>query len=380
MIRLNEIEKRMAEISVELEKDNANLEELEKEVKELTEERKAILEKVEKRKALINNVASMQHVDVIKDFKEERNMPTEVKGIESAEYRSAFLKRLQGVELNEVEKRSIAAANVAGAIPTMTSEMIMTKMREIAPLLSEVTLLNVAGNVSFAVEGVNNDAALHTENGLITSSNDTLVNVSLGGYEITKLVRISQTVRTMSINSFEGWLTDLIAENIATKIENYLINGTGTGQPKGVDYAQAWVDTSNAVAFAGATPTYAEMTELVSYIKGGYYRKAKWLMNHKTFWSQVQAIRDDSKAPIVSEMGGKYMIMGKEVLFSDYVNDGDMFLGDFKKVVANLSQDINVKASEHSGFQYNAIDYLGAAIFDSDIAIPEAIVKGAAVL
>jgi HK97 family phage major capsid protein len=198
-------------------------------------ERKAELEELEQRKAnalaLEKDASAAKVIDVHKE--EERTMDKITAA--SPEYRSAWLKRMMGKELDEVEQRSIAASGVAGAIPTQTSEKIFTKIREMAPLLDEVTLLHVAGNVNFAVEGTNNDAALHTENAELTAQADTLVTVSLGGYEITKLVRISKTVQTMSINAFEGWLADLIAENIANKIEYYLIMGNGSSQPKGID-------------------------------------------------------------------------------------------------------------------------------------------------
>ena len=373
-MRKGEIEARMIEIKTELASEaDVDIDKAETELTELRQE----LTQIEKRRELAESIA-VNKVESrrIEEPKEAPRME-HIDVVATVEYRDAFLKKLMGKNLNEAEQRSIAGTNVAGAIPTITSDRIFNKLRDIVPLLGEVTLLNVAGNVNFAVEGTNNAAAIHTENNLINGSADTLVTVSLGGYEIVKLVRISKTVQTMTINAFEGWLSDLLAENIATRIEAYLILGNGSGQPKGIDYARTWSDGTTAVQWAAAAPTYAELAEQVSYLPGGYYRRAKWLMNHKTFWNAIQAIRDDAKAPIVKEMGDKYYIMGKEVLFSDYVNDGDVFIGDFKKLVANLAQEINVKSSEHSGFVYNAIDYLGSAIFDCDIAVPEAFVKGA---
>ena len=370
-MRKGEIETRMTEIKGLLDGDTeVDVDEMETEMTEL----RAELAKIEKRKELADSIAANAVPTEKIERKEEQRM---ISNIDSIEYRDAFLKKMMGKELTEVEQRSVAAANVAGAVPTMTSDRIFNKLREIAPLLSEVTLLNVVGNVNFAVEGTNTAAVLHTENNLMDAAPDTLVTISLAGYEITKLVRISKTVQTMTINAFEGWLADLLAENIATRIEAYMILGTGSGQPKGIDYARSWSDGTTAVQWAAAAPTYAELAEQVSYLPGGYYRRAKWLMNHKTFWNAIQAIRDDAKAPIVKEMGNKYYIMGKEVLFSDYVNDGDVFIGDFKKLVANLAQQITVDSSMHSGFAYNSIDYRGTAIFDCDIAVAEAFVKGA---
>lgn len=299
-------------------------------------------------------------------------------------YRSAWLKRLQRKNLTDAETRSISSATDSGgpAIPEQTQNEIIRKLKKIAPLLEEITLLQVAGNVRFAVENtVNAATAPHTENALVDASADSLISVSLGGYEIVKLIRISDTVATMSINAFEDWLTDNLSESVAVVIENWIINGSGVGQPKGVAKAQTWVDTTNAVKWAAASPTYAEICETVSYLPAGYDRNAKWLMNKKTFWNKIQAIRDDGKAPIVKDDGrGGYIVLGYPVLISDYVVDNVLYLGDMKKIVANLAKGINVAASAASGFAYNSIDYRGTAIFDCSVAIGEAFVKSAATL
>lgn len=377
-MNLEQVNARLAELDEEVRAAN-KVEDIEKATEEKTKllERKAELEELETRKqnALKINAGNVT-TKTIETRKDVKDMNNNVITVESPEYRNAFLKKLMGKNLDETEQRSIAAVNVAGAIPTETYNQIISKIKQTAPLLDEVTLLNVAGNVNFAVEGTNNAATLHTENGESTPKADTLVTVSLAGYEIVKIVRISATVQTMTINSFESWLVEQLAEAVARVIENYLINGTGDNQPKGIEKAQVWADGTNAVDWASTNPTYAELCELVGYLPGGYARNAKFLMNHKTFWGKIQSIRDDGKAPIVVNDNGTYRIMGFPVLFSDYVEDGVMYLGDYKKVVANLSQDIKVDKSTESGFIYNAVDYRGAAIFDCDIAVGEAFVKG----
>ena len=386
-MRLNEINERISAIKQEIEMPDSNLEELEKEIDALGEERSQILASVEKRKQLIEKVAKDDTLPVIQNFEERKddkkmqfeNMNAmEIRGTE--EYRNAFLKGLQGKSLNEVEKRAneMASVDVAGVIPTLTQERIFNKLKEYAPLLSEINLLQVAGNVTVAVEGTNNAAGLHAENDLISPAADTMLSISLGGYEIVKLVRISATVSTMAINAFEGWLVDILSENIAAKVGEYIIYGTGSGQPKGIDYAQSWSDTSNAVIPAGATPTAAELVELVGYLKGGYKRRAKFLMNSQTFWGSIVAAQDNSKFKILTDDYSR--ILGYPVLLDDNVAAGDIFFGDLKKVVGNLSQNIKVDRSAESGFVYNAIDYRGTAIFDCDIAVGEAFVKCAKVL
>ena len=381
MERLKEIEERMTAIKTEIDVDGADLDALETEVDGLKVERKAIEDKVEKRKALVESVTKSG--SVIQTFDEVRSTnltreDTKDKALASPEYRNAYLKKLVGRELNDVEQRSIAATNVDGVMPTETSNQIFTKMREVAPMLNEVTLFHVPGNLKFGTEGTNNAAAVHTENAELTAQEDTIDTVSLGGYEIAKLVRISKTVSAMAIPEFESWLTDILAENIAVVVENYIINGTGSSQPKGIDYYRTWTDTTTAVDWAAAAPTIVELREQISYLAGGYFRKAKWLCSHGTFWDEVKTNVLDSTDKYIESVGEKYYMMGKEVIFSDYVRSGDLFLGDYKKIVANFAQDIQIASSAESGFIYNAVDFRADCLFDCDTSIAAAYVKGAA--
>ena len=379
-MRLQEIEGRLSAIKAEIDTDGVDLEALESEINSLKEERKGILDKAEKRKALLDGVAGLENPTVIKTFedeKESRKMEFNKDNVlGSAEYRSGFLKRLQNVELNEVEQRALTTASnsVGAALPTQTQDDILTKIKQYAPLLNEITLLQVAGNVKFTVEGTVNDAALHTEGASITASADTLVTVSLAGYEITKLVTISKSVATMSINAFETWLVNMLAEAIANKISAFLISGTGSSQPEGIEKAQTWGATNSvSVALAGSLTTTNVQT-LCGLLPGGYDNGAKFLMSKKTLFSDFMPLQDNAKHALVSKEGNTYYVYGYPVLFDERVTYHEAYLGNYKKaIVGNLAEDVSV----NSGFdtKTNSFDYLGCAIFDSKVAIGEAVVK-----
>lgn len=386
-MNLEQVIARLAELD-EIVERSQKVEEIETatEEKKSLLERKAELEDLETRKQAARDLLSgARKADkILEERKDEKHM--EFAGMSSSdirateEYRSAFLKILQGKPLNEVEKRAneMASTDVAGVIPTITQERIFNKLKEYAPLLNEITLLQVPGNVTFAVEGTNNAAAKHAENTLIAPAADTMGAVSLAGYEIVKVLRISATVQAMSINAFEGWLSDYLAEGIAAKIGEYIIYGDGNSNPHGIDYAATWTDGSNAVDWASTSPTPAELVKLVGCLKAGYHRRARFLMNSKTFWGKIVAVQDNSKYKILTD--DYQRLLGYPVLLDDNVADDDIFFGDFKKVVGNLSQDIRIDRSTESGFLYNAVDYRGTAIFDCDIAVPEAFVKSAPTL
>lgn len=290
-------------------------------------------------------------------------------------YREAFFKALMGKELTQSEKLAFdsGSGSAGAAIPTETSEEIIKKLKEKAPLLNEVTLLQVEGNVKFAVEGTVAEAEKHAENATITPDGDVLVEVSLGGYEVVKLIQVSDTVSTMSINAFEGWLVDMLVEAISLKLTKYLILGNGTNEPQGIEKANTW-DAKNSVTVAKtATLTIENVLALIGLLGGGYDPNAKFLMSKKTLFTDFMPLQDKGKNDIVTREGKDYYIYGYPVMLDSGVAEHEAYLGDFKKIVANLAEVVNVKTQ--FDINSNSNKYLGVAIFDSKVALGEAFVK-----
>jgi len=383
-MNLEQVTARLAELD-EIVRGAVSIEDIDKAAEEKNSllKRKAELEAIEQRKQTALDISVGKVSGTIIDTRKNDNKMNFDKDtvLETAEYRSAFLKRLLGKELSEVEQRAYtSASDSAGAvIPTQTANELFNKMTAIAPMLGEITLLRVAGNVRFAVEGTRDVAAAHTENTTITPAGDALVYVDLGGYERVKVIRISKTVQTMSINAFEGWLVDMLAEDIAVALENDIINGTGSGEPKGVAYASIYTAETNAVEFInGDAPTYNNVMDMISYLPQRYHAGAKFLCNSKFLYGYLAKIKDNNAQPIlVKDManGIQFRIMGFPVLLSDKVADKTMYFGNFKKIVGNLAQDISVEVSTQSGFLANAIDFRGSVIFDCDVALSDAFIK-----
>ncbi len=378
-MRIKEIEARLAAIKKEIEErgDAMKAEEidaLEKETKELTEERAGLIAAAEKRNGILDNIAKGAGI-VSRTFEQKQDNADPDDPFGTPEYRSAWLKNLRRLPLTDAEKRAYANASGTGAevVPTQTANEIISKVKKLAPMLNEVTLLHVKGAVKFAVEGTNNDAAIHTENAAITAAADTLTTVTLTGYEIIKLVQISDTVMTMSIAAFESWIVDMLAEAIARKVEDFFINGTGSSQPKGIDKANTWGATNSVTVAKSGSLTAANVQTLIGLLNAGYDRNAKFVMSKKTLFTDFMPLMDTSKNHIVTVQGNNYFVYGYPVLLSDYVKEHEAFLGDFKKVCANLAENINVKNAYD--IDTNSYKYSGIAIFDCTPAIGEAFVK-----
>lgn len=365
--RLAEIAARKVEIRQILETDkNANLNEIEEELRNLEAE----VSELEKRKATIEgiNAGTIPANPIVNPITARaEEVDTE------KEYRNAWLKTLMGKELTETEQRaySTAANSALPAVPETTAGEIIKKMYEVAPILEKCKIFRVPGNFKIAVEGTNDEATLHKENNAITAATDNLGSVSLTGYEIVKLVKASRATAQMTINAFESYIVEIIAEALARKIENYIFVGTGTNQPGGVAQGGkgangAYTANVDLVSVAAATAVSEnDVILLYGMLGNGYERNAVWAMSKNTFFAYFFALMNKSKNNVVEFANGKYYIMGAEVYFTGSLNKGIAYLGDFSYIIGNYSQDITIVKSEHSGLATNSIDYLGSCVFDS---------------
>lgn len=390
MRTLAEIDARLAEIRTAIQAPDADLNALQTEMNSLLEERARVVAAAEQRRAMLDAIANGTAQGVTPPAGTPDNQGSEERDVlATPEYRSAFLHHLMGIPLKAAERAAMeeaeqraamtSAANSAGAaIPTETQDEIVRRLAQVAPLIGEITLFNIPGNVTIAVESATTtDGAYHAEGAAASEASDTLIAVNLTGFEAIKLLSISAKVKYMTVNAFEAWLVDNLTDGIAYLIENWIVNGTGTNQAKGINAAATWTAGTNKIKTAGATPTYAEVCSLISLLPGVYDRNAKFIMSKKTLWQKFMPIRDDGKAPIVrGEGAGQFYIMGYPVLLTDKVTTlGDAFFGDPKTYYGNFAENITVEKSEHSSFRNNLTDYRGTAIFDGKPAVPDGFVK-----
>ena len=316
-------------------------------------------------------VAQMDGEKIIEDKMEEKRMERN-----SVEYRDLWVKNLQG-RMTEEETRAYAAADANNAIPTIVADKMFEKMKKLAPMLSEITLLRVAGNVKFVTEGVRNSAtAKHVENSALAASADTIVNVTLGGFEFMKVIQISRTAALMSVGAFENWLVEMLAGDIARAIDDYIINDASNGIA-----ALTYSTGTNQILNTATTGyTYANVCDLIALLPAAYDTEAKFLVNKKTLYGKIAQIVDSAKRPIfvpdtVSGIGGT--LMGYPVVVDDFVGttDNALYLGKWTDVVGNLPEDITVDRDESAGFTANAVVYRGISVFDSKPAKGDAIVR-----
>lgn len=373
--RMTEIEQRLAAIRTEMDSEGADLTALSDEVDALLEERKTLLDAAEQRRTMLGKIAGGAGREM-RSFEPQPQTPeTREYGRDSEEYRSAWLKTIAGNELTETEQRawSTATASAGPLVPTQTANTIIEKVHQYAPLLDKITLLRVPGNVTYAIESEQADAAYHAENAAITAAETGLTSISLSAYEIVKLVQISKSVQKMALDVFESWLTDMLAKKIAKMISDTILKGTGSAQGTGIEKANTW-GAANSVS-VGKTDalTNKNVLDLIALLPGGYDANACFLMSKKTLFTDFMPLQDKSKNDLVRIEGGSYYVYGYPVMIDERVSDHEAYLADLSTVIGNMPEDVTITSD--FDLKSNAFLFLGCAMFDCKPSQADAVRK-----
>lgn len=340
MNRLEEIQKRMAAIGTEIEQEDSNLDELETELGGLKEERGNIMAKAEQRKKLTGDIASMEGVKVIEKFeeKEERKQVANELTAGSVEYRNAFLKRLIGEELNEVEKRAFThtTANSDAVMPEELQNKIYSTMEEAHPLLRDVQVLRTGAVISIVkhVAIVAGDAAVVGEGVANVDEQNTFVNVSLSGKDFSKHVDFSYRLGKMSIPAFEQYLVKEIADRIGAAMTRDIV-------------AQIKADLAVSNSIAASTPGTLQMSDILKGLgslksTGRVYVYA----NNATFYGSIASMTGaEGKLSFIPNYQDAIsgQLLGKGIKEEDALAEGELLILDPSQFIYNVVQDVMIE-------------------------------------
>lgn len=308
----------------------------------------------------------------------------------SKEYRSAFYKSLMGKELNQAEKNAMNRAmelekrndayttsgNTPVIIPTATLNEVVKKARTMGGLIAEVRAFNVPSKISVPVATPASKAVWNTEGADVATEQPTIAQVTFDANEIIKVFSISAKVKTMSIDAFESYLTEELTNCVMECLADGIVNGTGTGQGTGIETGITWNEGTNLVTTTALT--FDNITTVISKLKRGYSKGAKFAMNNATLYNKIYGLMDGNKRPVFVQNAqddsvGK--ILGFEVVVDDNIKDNEIFFGNFKYYGYNLPNGIAVESSTQSSFKSGKVDYRGMAVADCKPIVDEAFIK-----
>ena len=334
-----------------------DLDQLEELIDEIEGRKAAIKAHAEKRSALIQRIAAGEKGRKVREFKEteERKMYE----VDSKEYRSAWLKNLQGREIGAEERTALAHGDYA--IPQETANKIWGKM-ELYPLLNAIDIMHIPGTVVLPVEGTVNNAAVVAMGNAATDSADALAKVSLGINKIIKTIEITADVAAMAVPAFEEWLVDRLSNKLFRKICDLVVVGTGTGDLTGLHTI-----TAMTTDYTSTGVTYGDLLNIVAELPSEYLPNASFMMSRQTFWQGVKALNSSSDVRVVNTDVGSpaaYNVLGFPVIIDDNAST-DIYFGDLKEgYVLNFGKDVAIDRDESVGFRTGSTVFRGMALCD----------------
>ena len=220
MRTIEEIEARAAEIDLELEKPEADLEALENEKRALATEaeqiRQAALAAEEQRKRIAEDTVP---VTVIETHESEEKPMTEIEIRNSAEYIDAFAKYLRSGDDREC-RTLLKTENASGKVPVpvMVDEIIRTAWDN-EEILSRVRKTNFRGNLKIAFEKAGDVAYEHVE-GTSAPTEEALELgiVTMTPANIKKWIHITDEDVTMGGEAFVRYIYEELAYQITKKL------------------------------------------------------------------------------------------------------------------------------------------------------------------
>lgn len=160
------------------------------------------------------------------------------------------------------------------------------------------------------------------------TSSVTFSQISLTPYSYATIVPMSTELRDDSPFDVVGLVGRLLGEAIAKDEDAYFINGTGTGQPTGLE-----TYTLSAVN-AGGAGTFDHIIQAYYLLPQPFRQNAYWITNSRVL-ENIRKLKDTTNDYILKPFGfitepNMPAMLGRPVLENNNVGNGKIFFGDLK--------------------------------------------------
>lgn len=273
----------------------------------------------------------------------------EVDRYDTAEYKNAFMAYvMRGTDIpakltNEVGPTK--TPDVGTVIPTTTLQKIIDKMETIGMVLPLVTRTAYKGGLAVPTAGVKPVASWVAEGAGSDKQKTDTGSIVFGYHKLRCAISMTYEVDNMAYPMFETFFVNAVADAMVKAKETAIINGTGSGQPKGIlRETPAHTEVLGAGGF-----TYEQLLELEGMQE---YDGAVWSMTRQTYFGKVLGMVDQQGQPIARVTAGisgrpEYSIFGRRVVFlhPDYLSGSNVlaFMFDYSDYIFNSGVPMTTK-------------------------------------
>jgi len=249
---------------------------------------------------------------------------------DSIEYRKAFMKnvikgtaipaKFQNVDANTL------TTDVEAIIPTTVMEKIIEKLESTGMILPLVTRTAYKGGLSIPTSSVKPVATWVAEGATSDKQNKTISKaamITFAYYKLRCAISVSLETDTMALPIFETTFVKNVVEAMVKAVEQTIIDGNGTGKPKGILTETVEVGQNVDIAAGAASVTYATLIDSEAALPSAYENGAVWFMTKKTFMGFIGMV-DLQKQPIARTNYGiagkpERTLLGRQVVINDYM-------------------------------------------------------------
>ncbi|OUP49647.1 phage major capsid protein, partial [Butyricicoccus pullicaecorum] len=190
---------------------------------------------------------------------------------------------------------------------------------------SLVTKTNFPGGVKIPVSQARPTATWVAEGAGSDKQKLSIQDVVFAYYKLRCAVAMTFEVANLSLDIFEAHFIQVVSEAMVEALEQAIINGSGSGQPKGI--LNETPDEGQAIEVAAdGKLDYALLCEAEGALPEAYEADAVWLMSKKTFMQFVGMVDADGQPIARTNYGlggslGTYVLHGRTVIINDYIPD-----------------------------------------------------------
>ena len=315
----------------------------------------------EARAAVVPANAELRNAQVVGSFAVVGAQTRAANNEGNLDYRNAFMEYvLRGTPI-PAELRADAntlTSDAASAIPTHLVNQIIEKFDNVGMILPLITKTSYKAGVEIPTSSVKPVATWVSEGAGSDRQKKATGKITFAYYKLRCEISMSMEVGTMALSAFEAKFVENVAKAMVYAVENSIINGTGSGQPKGI------LTETGATVTGGAT--YAKVCEAEGAVPVEYETGSKWCMNKKTFMKFVGMV-DEQGQPIARVNYGvagkpERTILGRDVVVSPYVADDKAFIFDFADYILNTIYDMGISKKQ----DWETEDLLTKAVMSVD--------------
>lgn len=396
--RGQEIELRLNAIATELEEKGETitadeLKALTGEVDSLKAERKALLETATQRNALLENIAEGRAnslpsgANIISRLatRDKAGDETDADPYGTIEYRRAFMNHVcKGTAIPKEYRAAnevTFTTDVGSVIPTPVLNRIIEEMESTGMILPLVTRTAHKGGLRIPTSSVKPVATWVAEGAGSPTQKKPTGEISFLYHKLRCAVAVTLEVDTMALPVFEATLISNVVEAMVWAIEDAIINGTGTGQPKGI----LKETPQKGQLLQVQSLTYQDVLDAEAALPMAYERNTRWCMTKQTFY-QFQAIKNDIGTPIAHHdftISGRIerILLGRPVTLCDYMpsfaanlpaGTPFAFMFNFRDYILNTNLNMGIKRFEDN----NTDDFVTRAVtlVDGKVVAPWSLV------